>query len=202
MPGRRDVDKKIVCYGDSNTYGYDPRSYIGDRLSEKIRWTGRLNAVPGFAAAEYGFNGRQIPTAEAEYGELEAILEKEAPFHCLAVMLGSNDALFMPNASPEAIGGRMDAFLTRVRRFPGMAVVRLLVIAPPRAELAGMSWRCGMIPKLGAQYAPVAARHDADFMEAGDLPLAFDGIHLSPEGHEILAEKITDQLKLIFFNKK
>lgn len=196
------MDKKIICYGDSNTYGYDPRSTIGDRLSEKIRWTGRLNAEPGFAAAEYGFNGRQIPTAEAEFRELEAILEKEAPFCCLAVMLGSNDALFMPEASPEAVVGRMDAFLTRLKRFPEMAGAQLLIIAPPRAELLGMDWRCGIISKLGAQYAPIAARQDAGFMEAGDLPLAFDGIHLAPEGHRILAEKIIDQLKLIFSNEK
>ena len=202
MPRRRDVDKKIICFGDSNTYGYDPRSYNGDRLSEKIRWTGRLNAAPGLKAAEYGFNGRQIPAADAEFGELETILKNEAPFCCLAVMLGSNDALFMPAASPEAVGGRMDAFLTRVRRFPGMAGAQILVITPPRAELLGMSWRCGIISKLGAQYARVAARHDACFTEAGDLPLAFDGIHLAPEGHRILAEKIIDQLKLIFSDEK
>ena len=25
---------KVICYGDSNAYGYDPRSYFGSRYEE------------------------------------------------------------------------------------------------------------------------------------------------------------------------
>lgn len=28
---------KVICYGDSNTYGYDPRSYIGGRYPAGAR---------------------------------------------------------------------------------------------------------------------------------------------------------------------
>ena len=28
---------KILCIGDSNTYGYDPRSYLGDRYPAEVR---------------------------------------------------------------------------------------------------------------------------------------------------------------------
>ena len=28
----------IICFGDSNTYGYDPRSYLGDRYDPDSRW--------------------------------------------------------------------------------------------------------------------------------------------------------------------
>ena len=34
---------KILCIGDSNTYGYDPRSYIGSRYAEGIPWADRLD---------------------------------------------------------------------------------------------------------------------------------------------------------------
>ena len=37
--------KTILFYGDSNTYGYDPRSFFGDRFSREIRWTSRLAAA-------------------------------------------------------------------------------------------------------------------------------------------------------------
>lgn len=30
----------IICYGDSNTYGYDPCVMAGDRYPEEDRWTG------------------------------------------------------------------------------------------------------------------------------------------------------------------
>lgn len=32
--------KQILCFGDSNTWGYDGES--GERLPFKVRWTGRL----------------------------------------------------------------------------------------------------------------------------------------------------------------
>ncbi len=28
----------IICFGDSNTYGYDPRSYLGGRYDADNRW--------------------------------------------------------------------------------------------------------------------------------------------------------------------
>ena len=30
--------RRLLCYGDSNTYGYDPRSYLGGRYPDSIRW--------------------------------------------------------------------------------------------------------------------------------------------------------------------
>lgn len=43
---------KILCIGDSNTYGYDPRSFFGDRYPEDVRWTDNLGACErtGFRA--------------------------------------------------------------------------------------------------------------------------------------------------------
>ena len=29
---------KVLCYGDSNTYGYDPRGFFGDRYPAECRW--------------------------------------------------------------------------------------------------------------------------------------------------------------------
>lgn len=33
---------RVLCYGDSNTYGYDPRSYLGERYPKSVRWTSLL----------------------------------------------------------------------------------------------------------------------------------------------------------------
>ena len=37
-----------VFYGDSNTYGYDPRSMMGDRYPQDVRWTGILQKETGW----------------------------------------------------------------------------------------------------------------------------------------------------------
>lgn len=33
----------VLCYGDSNTYGYNPAN--GMRYPESVRWTGRLQKL-------------------------------------------------------------------------------------------------------------------------------------------------------------
>ena len=48
----------ILCYGDSNTYGYNPVN--GLRYPKDVRWTGVLQKLLGeqYAVIEEGCNGR------------------------------------------------------------------------------------------------------------------------------------------------
>ena len=50
--------KTVLCYGDSNTYGYNPEN--GLRYSEDERWTGVLKSLlgPAYNVIEEGCNGR------------------------------------------------------------------------------------------------------------------------------------------------
>ena len=50
--------KKILCFGDSNTYGYTPAT--GVRFDECTRWTGRLSALleKEYLILEEGMNNR------------------------------------------------------------------------------------------------------------------------------------------------
>lgn len=50
--------KKILCYGDSNTFGYVPED--GSRYPKNIRWTGILGEYLGkdFEIIEQGMNNR------------------------------------------------------------------------------------------------------------------------------------------------
>ena len=54
---------RIVCVGDSNTYGYDPRSYLGGRYGTDVRWT-RLLSNAGWDVVNLGVNGAEIPRRE------------------------------------------------------------------------------------------------------------------------------------------
>ena len=48
----------VVCFGDSNTWGYDPETR--SRYAPNIRWTGVLQQTlgSGFSVIEEGLNGR------------------------------------------------------------------------------------------------------------------------------------------------
>lgn len=53
--------RRMVCFGDSNTYGYDAGSRLGRRLGEEERWPEILAARFGWETANEGMNGREIP---------------------------------------------------------------------------------------------------------------------------------------------
>lgn len=50
--------RHILCYGDSNTWGYTPGT--GERHAPDVRWTGVLRRLlgEGWEVLEEGMNGR------------------------------------------------------------------------------------------------------------------------------------------------
>ena len=52
---------RILCFGDSNTYGYDPRGFFGDRYDTEDRWVDLMAKQTGHECINTGANGREIP---------------------------------------------------------------------------------------------------------------------------------------------
>ena len=98
---------KIVCYGDSNTYGFDPRLGSPGRLAKNERWTGILDSEPDIEIVNEGMNGRCIPSASYEYRSLKKILERHYDADMLIIMLGSNDLFMTRGATAEKIADKM-----------------------------------------------------------------------------------------------
>ena len=82
---------RLVCFGDSNTYGYDPRSFFGGRYPG--RWTDLLAAETGWEVVNLGQNGREIPVGA---GNLAGLLRQD---DLLVVMVGSG-----PPRAPPPMG--------------------------------------------------------------------------------------------------
>ena len=102
---------KIICFGDSNTWGYDPRSYLGERYPKDVRWTGLLSALPGLEVVNCGVNGRTIPNTPARVSAACAELGRYLPADVILVMLGGNDLLCSPDFRAENVAQRMERFL-------------------------------------------------------------------------------------------
>ncbi|MBE6962955.1 MAG: lipase, partial [Ruminococcaceae bacterium] len=103
---------KILCFGDSNTYGYDPRSYFGGQYPAQYRWVDLLAQKLNCTAINAGENGREIPKREGELQRFDLMLSNQKPLDMLLVMLGGNDLL--QGNSVQAVAQRMEAFLTRI----------------------------------------------------------------------------------------
>ena len=175
--------KRVLCIGDSNTYGYDPRSYFGGRYPPQVRWTGRLESA-GWTVVNCGENGASIPPARA-LPAVAALIRRTLPLDAVTVMLGSNDLLH--GASVRETAGRMEALLRcAAENAPGAAV---LLIAPPPMEpgewVSGPEL-IGRSVELAQAYRDLAERLGVAFADAGTwgVALAFDGVHFLPQGHE------------------
>lgn len=89
--------RRILCYGDSNTWGYDAAA--DDRFPEEVRWTGVLQQLlgEGFRVIEEGQPGRTTvwddPIEEHRNGKtaLYSVLESQSPVDLVVLMLGTND---------------------------------------------------------------------------------------------------------------
>ena len=177
--------RRLLCYGDSNTYGYDPRSYLGERYPETVRWTALLDAE-GWKVINQGENGRSIPQRDQEIETaVQTILRAKAEI--AIIMLGSNDLLQCPGLTAENCGGRMEKFLTSFLAETHTAPQVMLVAPPPMEPGAWVSDPITIETshRLAGCYEAVAHRLGIAFADAGawNVGLTYDGVHFSEAGH-------------------
>lgn len=182
---------RIICFGDSNTWGYDPRSYIGEQYPREVRWVGRLAALPGVDAVNCGVNGRCIPDTPARIRAACAELGRFLPAEALIVMLGGNDLLSQADFCAEDVAERMAGFLRAA--LPELSPGRCLLVSPPPMRPGAWVGEERLVTesaRLGACLSLTARELRVDFADAADwdAELCFDGVHLSERGHAAVFE--------------
>lgn len=194
------MSNRIMCYGDSNTYGYDPRSYLGGRYAESVRWTALLKAE-GWEIINEGENGRSIPRLD---GETKAVIQTihQAVPDALVVMLGTNDLLQRPGLAAEICAQRMERFLSALL---AEGPFEVFLVAPPPMEPGTWVPNPTLVQeshRLAGCYETLANDLHIHFTDAGKwgVELAFDGVHFSEAGHRTFAEGMLEVLEAL--NKK
>jgi len=185
---------RILAVGDSNTYGYDPESVGGSRYSRMKRWTGILDAEPGFTVNNAGENGVSIPRSpENAAAWLSSQIDR---WKCdvITLMLGTNDLLNMNVPSAQTVAERMAAFLDVCIRTDRRIADILLLIAPPAMD-PGLWTDTRTVEeslRLGDYYRYVADYYKLRFIDASQwgLPTCRDGVHLTAIGHQVFAENL------------
>lgn len=176
---------KVICFGDSNTYGYDPRGYFGGRYDADSRWVDILAAETGWEVRNMGQNGREIPSSAPSF---------PADTDLLIVMLGTNDLL--QGRSPEQAAERLERFLSGV----SLDRSRVLLIAPPPVTLGKWVPSPQLIDGSRAfarLCQALAERLGIRFADAGTwgIPLAYDGVHFTEQGHKAFAAGLLEELR-------
>ena len=176
---------RILCFGDSNTYGYDPRSFFGDRYGAEDRWVDRLAEQTGCEMINAGMNGRSIPRSPVSL----------PPTDLLLVMQGTNDLL--QGASAKEAATRMAAFLSSI--LPHCR--QILLIAPPPMKRGAWVPTDELVAEsicLAEEYKLLAEKLNIPFVDTRnwDIDLTFDGVHFTEAGHHAFAENLGKELRL------
>lgn len=213
--------RTILCFGDSNTWGYDPTatsiSPFPVRYAPDVRWTGVLARELGaeFRIIEEGQNGRttvhEDPTAWASRNgraHLPVVLESHKPIDIVVLMLGTNDLKTFFNVPPQDIANGAGVLVRLIRESdagPDGKAPRVLLVCPGvvgdlsampdlDARVANAHARSLQFPK---HYAAIARQHGVAFLNAQDVitPSAVDGIHFDAPEHEKLGKAIAASLR-------
>jgi lysophospholipase L1-like esterase len=208
--------KTILCFGDSNTWGYRPDGT--GRFEWEERWPGVLQRqLSGFARViEEGLNARTTVFDDPIEGvsvcrngsrHLPILLETHRPIDLVIIFLGVNDLKRRFDATPFDIAQAAGELVGMVKRSvagPEGQSPKILLICPPPVKVlnvfAGLFE--GAIAKssgLAARYAWQAGRSGCCFLDAGEVVTLspVDGIHLDAEGHRLLAVKVAEVARSI-----
>ena len=205
--------KCILCYGDSNTWGFNPAD--GNRFDHDKRWPGVLRSGlgPGYWVIEEGLNGRTTVWDDPIEGDksgktyLPPCLDSHRPLDLIIVMLGTNDTKQRFSLSAADIAAGVETLVKLVQRCeagPDGGVPAILIMAPPpiatlseyRDMFAGGREKSQQLSKL---YAQVAAGNGCHFFDAGSVIVSsdLDGIHFEQSQHQALGEALVPEIKAI-----
>ena len=213
--------RNILCFGDSNTWGYDPAATatapLPMRYAPDVRWTGVLAKELGaaFRIIEEGQNGRttvhEDPTAWASRNGrtyLPSCLESHKPIDLVILMLGTNDLKSMFGVTPGEIATGAGILLRTILQSeagPGFKAPKVLLVCPPAiGDLRGLPELEAKLVgardkslKLPAYYDAVAKQHGVAFFNSQEVivPSEVDGIHLDARDHLALGRALAAKAK-------
>ncbi len=199
----------ILCYGDSNTFGYVPET--GMRYPKEVRWPGKLQLLLGeeYAVIEEGCCGRTTVMDDPVEGwkngldYLKPCLNSHKPVDIVILALGSNDLKEIFHASAEEIAKGAETLVDVIQSFTPVKqgfVPKIILVSPPEIGegirsssfygrfLENAVTRSREFPKY---YREAAERKGCIFFDAAQYvkPSETDSLHLSADSHEILAKQ-------------
>ena len=127
--------RQVLCFGDSNTYGYVPGT--AERYDWDTRWTGIVGTglmEKGYIVQEEGLCGRTTvfddPLRPGRRGSelLPIILETHKPEDLIILMLGTNDCKTFYGATAGSIGLGIRKLVRQIR--DGAPSAKILLMSP------------------------------------------------------------------------
>jgi len=200
--------RRVLCYGDSNTWGCSP--WDGSRFDENTRWPMVMASILGadYYIIEDGLNGRTVlnlsPVDREANGiaHINAVIENYIPLDIVILCLGTNDVFIGDEVPAAIITEGMSEIIDVIRNCHVMENLKLpeiIITSPPsyNTEVEGSDYFQLQINKLKSLpefYLNLAIQKNCLFFNAGEHVKGshIDGSHLEAESHIILGRKMAE----------
>lgn len=205
--------KSILCFGDSNTWGFDPATT--NRYRPEVRWPGVMQRELGeaFRVIEEGLNGRTTvwhdPLVPGRCGReyLVPCLNSHRPLDYVILFLGTNDLKTCFSASVRDIAGGVGVLAKIVGGSAagpdGQNPIVLILGPPPLGRLTGYAEAFeGGAPKslnLSASIREIASELNCEFLDTAELIRTsdIDGVHFEPAAHSVLGCAVARRIMML-----
>ena len=210
------MKKRILCFGDSLTWGFDPESQ--ERFPEDSRWPSVLQKEldDSCQVLEEGQCGRTIATEDPAEGEKNGssyilpCLESHSPLDLVIIMLGTNDCKQKFAYSSMDVAGEMKIFLEKVisyNHFRCNDQFKILLISPPvitddirgswLEDCFGADHSKKVSSELALWYLKLSKIYHCSYLDVSECVAVSeaDGCHLDAPSQRKLAMKIMEKIK-------
>lgn len=203
--------KRILCFGDSNTWGYIPSS-DAERYPPTIRYPRVLQTLLGdeYEVIEEGLPGRTMMTDDLKEmvgnrnGSLEfgMVVYSTLPLDYILIMLGSNDLKYIyPDTARKCAESLEKDYIYKVeQKLAGKIknAPKIIIVAPSVVGDGYQKVSKEVIKEskyFNKEYQKIALKHGCLFVDNIGLETGSDFIHLTEKSHLLLAEKIYKAIK-------
>lgn len=203
--------KKILCFGDSNTFGYVP--HTGERYDKDIRWTGLLakKLAGDYSIIEAGCNNRNgfIDSQDGELFTGYKVLPRYLinPPKIVVLWIGANDIQKFYHPEPDILESGLDKMVKSII----ISGAEVILISPPVLSKDVLKGKFSfqfdetsvakskLLPEI---YKRVALKNNCRYIDINDYvtPSPLDGLHYSKEAHFIISEIIYKSIQELSFN--
>ena len=218
--------RTILCYGDSNTWGFvpgafNPDTFYMERYPLSKRWPGIMGNILGseYHVIEEGLNGR---TTNVEYPDIlgrsatsyiEPCLYSHSPLDIVIVQLGINDLKNIFNREISSISNGMAELIDLIKKtsfgVDMQSPPKVLLLAPPPLvhenyvdQNNSYVFKGGMEKsyEFDKLYSKIAEQKKCHYLNLASIVeySTIDGLHLDENGHKIVGIEVAKKISKIF----
>ena len=201
--------KKIICYGDSNTFGYNPKD--GSRFDENIRWTSLLQKNLGveYEVINEGMCDRtgfvnnpkgELFSAPKHFPEF---IKKSGNIDLLILWIGTNDLQFLYNISLSTIERGLENLIKLAKTKAKKILIIPPVILNENILKGAFNYQfdnesINKSKNVGKIYKRFADLYNCKFFDINTIvnPSDIDGLHYNSNSHRIIANNLSEFITL------